>query len=133
MTLGEYLRTCSAKSFAWAEHDCATFIAGWARMHLGRDPLSFAPYDDAKSATRLMRSPEGFQGVVTHCLESAGAVPTETMERGNVALVRASTVNGKELTGAIVVRPAGRVAVVGKHGLIFHRLPVVKMWSVARA
>lgn len=40
MTLGEYIKSASAKQFDWGAHDCSTFCADWRVARGHADPMA---------------------------------------------------------------------------------------------
>lgn len=84
MTLHEYITANLRKPFAWGEHDCVLFAAGWVAIATGKDYTSALPrWSSAKQALRMVRNLGGMEAIVDARLTRA---PPNLAQDGDIAL-----------------------------------------------
>lgn len=133
--LDVWLAACSAASWAWGVMDCCQFAGGWVHWRTGRDPLVAHRYDSVASAKRVILRSGGLFNVVNDGLKAIGIEQTNSIEHGDVALVKAEVRSEHHIAGHAVVISDGRWF-IGKEpdGLSYSSdLEVIAAWRVGAA
>ena len=133
MSLEEYLDAAEIMLWRWGYMDCCCFGANWALEKTGIDPFgSFrGSYRTAKEARSVIRKYSGLQGLVSHCMSTAGFAETAVAETGDIAVIGMPAGGRAAVAGAAVVIRHGPWW-IGKalHGLIGFSGPAQKIWRV---
>lgn len=110
--MARYLTRYRKTPFAWGEHDCVLFAAGWIKEATGDDPLGElrGRWTDAMSAARLVRDLGGLAAAVTAVI-GAPLASTTFAQRGDIALIEQEDARG---LGIVV---GTQVAVVTERGI----------------
>ena len=85
--LHDYLLEAESRPFAWGEHDCALWAAGWVRLSTGDDFASAwrGRYRTARGAKALMTR-RGFSGVAAIASAHLCEIPVPLAQRGDLLL-----------------------------------------------
>jgi hypothetical protein len=118
VTFPQYIASHLAKPFAWGQHDCVLFVAGWLKLSTGVDHLAgIKPWSTEAGAMRMVARRGGFEKILDGRLTKiAPAMATD----GCVALC-----DGRLhlFTGSKIVGP-------GSNGLVFiNRMKAECAWS----
>lgn len=123
--LTRYIDAHRATPFAWGEHDCVLFAAGWILEATGRDPIADlrGRWTDDRSALRLIAELETLRN---WCESRLGeSVSCALARRGDVALVE---FDGRSSLGVVV---GEHVALAGVERMEFVPLDTARMaWHV---
>ena len=125
--LMEYIEEQRHKPFAWAEHDCVSFVRGACEAQLGVDPFigqvpSYKTLKGGRGAyTRLTKRQVFYQTVLNRVLTRCeAALPP----RGSIVARQTDSGAAEVFGAALGVVVSRHVAFVGENGLEF--LPVSK-------
>ena len=84
--LDDYIASKQAQPFAWADHDCCTFAAGWVQIATGHDPMhGLRDLRSARPALRKLATLGGLLAAVDGLLGQH--LPGAFAQAGDVAMV----------------------------------------------
>jgi hypothetical protein len=135
LRLDAYLRNCTAKPFAWGEHDCCLFACDAVREMTGIDPAAEfrGRYSTRAEAYRLLRRETGkgdFLEAIGAISETCGfvSVPVPLARRGDAVAIR----DAEDTTALGIVALDGmRVVVLAPTGLTYYPLVrAVAAWRI---
>ncbi|MBI1179097.1 MAG: hypothetical protein GC201_00965 [Alphaproteobacteria bacterium] len=109
MTLGDYLKDATGKSWGWGVWDCCTFAANWVLIRTGVDPMADwrGAYRDEDGAAEIINAAGGLAPLWG---EGLARVPWTLVQRpaqGDVGVIR------------VVLQGAGGIAGEGEAGGIY--------------
>jgi hypothetical protein len=123
-----YLSTAAAKPFKWGQHDCCTFIAGWAERITGKNPSDpwRGAYCSEAMADAILAHGGGLGLTLKAALAPIGFVPVTGCAPGDVSVVRAPTPTGPKLCASLFVG-RGQFALLSSRGLVVAQLPFMSL------
>jgi hypothetical protein len=128
--LRHYLGEAARRGFAWGEHDCILFAAGWVREVCGQDPARQwrRRYADEASAKACLEQAGGMLQAIEGAIVPLGwrRMQPEAISAGDVALIDLPGHDGKEAVGIVAGRR--KVALLTRRGLVVAPVPVLAAW-----
>ncbi len=102
MSLGDYLLEAGRRPWAWGEHDCATFPAGWAMLRGHADPMAGwrGTYATEEEAQEIIEEAGGLLVLWSSAL-AALAVAQGGAEAGDIGVCAVMDEGGLTANGGI--------------------------------
>lgn len=128
--LSRFLSAAAQRQFAWGQHDCILFAAGWVREISGVDPAANwrGHYATEREAKAILASFGGIGRVMELTLAANGwrRVSTCAPEAGDVVLAAPHDGRGQHCAG--IATGNRKTALVTREGLVIAPVRVLQAW-----
>jgi hypothetical protein len=140
MTLSEYLASLARRRWQPGKLDCGVFLADWLVACGHPDPIADVrgSYDSERGFLRVLRREGGFLAACAARLARIGAVETDRLTAGDIAVVMSpyAMESGRILrrpVGAIAVSETSCAVITSDLGVVIAgeaELPLVRSWTL---